>query len=109
MWKYFTLISDKPDGVVDRLGISFYLLLLLVHIIYVSTLVGIVFVNSEYTNVFTNVVHSILCIFLMYRFNPYNKTTVIKEYDRFIIFNVALFLLFNLGILEVLKKVYNVL
>jgi len=109
MWKIFTMIKDKSDGIVDRIGISFYLLLFIINIVYFATLVGVVIINSEYINIFTTAVHSILCIFLMYRFNPYQKTTVVKEYDKMIIFSTALFLLFNLGIVEVIKKMYNIL
>jgi len=67
------------------------------------TIAGILIVNSEYINNFNIIVHSLLCLFLMYRFNPMQKTIEIKYYDKVIIFSTALFLLLNLGIVEFIK------
>jgi hypothetical protein len=102
--QFFKIISEKADGIVDRVGVSSYMLLILFNIIYFAGVIGIVFINGTYVNTFNVVVHSFLCLFLMYRFNPLQKNIVIKEYDKVIVFSSALFLLLNLGIVEAIKK-----
>ena len=100
------LFKSKTDGLEDKVGISSYFLLVAFNIIYFGALLGVVLINSAYINTFNIIVHSVLCLFLMYRFNPMQKNIVIKDYDQVIIFSSALFLLINLGIVEVIKTFY---
>jgi hypothetical protein len=99
-------VKSKAESFEDKIGMSSYWLLGLINIIYFGTLVGIVFINASYINTFNIIVHSILCFFLMYKFNPMNKNIIVKDYDKVIIFSSALFLLVNLGIVEVVKTIY---
>uniref|UniRef100_A0A6C0JR20 Uncharacterized protein n=1 Tax=viral metagenome TaxID=1070528 RepID=A0A6C0JR20_9ZZZZ len=103
MWTFITTIKNNFSNNNDKLGLSNYLLLVVFNIIYIVTIAGILIVNSEYINNFNIIVHSLLCLFLMYRFNPMQKTIEIKYYDKVIIFSTALFLLLNLGIVEFIK------
>jgi len=100
------LLKIKTEGLEDKVGISSYLLLITFNIVYFGALLGIVLINSAYINIFNVIVHSVLCLFLMYRFNPMNKVTEIKKYDQVIIFSSALFLILNLGIVEFIKAFY---
>jgi hypothetical protein len=109
MWSFFSIFKEKTKDVDDKVGISFYILLFLFNILYFLSIAGVLFVNSNYINTFNVVVHSLLCLFLMYRFNPMNKTTTIREHDKAIIFSSAFFLLLNLGIVEFIKSIYKVL
>ena len=95
------------EGIVDKLGVSSQMVLFLFNIIYFGTLFGIILINTSYINTFNIIVHSILCLFLMYRFNPLRKSIEIKQYDQVIIFSTAVFLLLNLGIVEFIKNVYT--
>jgi hypothetical protein len=103
MWTFITTIKNNFSNNNDKLGLTNYLLLVVFNIIYIVTIAGILIVNSEYINNFNIIVHSLLCLFLMYRFNPMQKTIEIKYYDQVIIFSTALFLLLNLGIVEFIK------
>jgi len=103
MWTFITTIKNNFSNNNDKLGLTNYLLLVVFNIIYIVTIAGILIVNSEYINNFNIIVHSLLCLFLMYRFNPIKKTIEIKYYDQVIIFSTALFLLLNLGIVEFIK------
>jgi hypothetical protein len=100
------LFKVKTDGLDDKAGLSSYLLLVLFNIVYFGSLVGIVLINPQYINVFNIIVHGILCLFLMYRFNPLRKNIEINRFDQTIIFSTAIFLLLNLGIVEVIKTFY---
>jgi hypothetical protein len=90
------LFKVKIDGIEDKVGISSYILLVVINILYFGALIGIVLINTAYVESFNIIVHSVLCLFLMYRFNPMHKQIVVKDYDKVIIFSSALFLLLNL-------------
>jgi len=107
MLSIINIFKEKITGLTDKLGISSYILLITFNILYFSTLVGIILINTNYINIFNVIVHSILCLFLMYRFNPLRKNIEIKFYDQIIIFSSAFFLLLNLGIVEVVKKLFT--
>jgi hypothetical protein len=102
-----SVIKDKTEGIIDKIGISSYFLLGFFNVIYFSALLGIVFFNQQYINTFKIAVHTLLCFFLLYRFRPWQKTVEIKHYDQVIIFSSAVFLLLNLGIVEFIKNVYT--
>ena len=103
MWSTIGLIRDKYDIITDKVGFSTYALLFIFNILYFGTLIGIVYLNTEYINTFNLIVHTLLCLFLMYRFNPLRKNIEIKHYDQIIIFSTAVFLLLNLGIVKIIK------
>jgi hypothetical protein len=100
------LFKVKTDGLEDKVGVTSYILLVTFNILYFGALLGVVLINTAYINTFNIIVHSVLCLFLMYRFNPMHKQIVIKDYDKVIIFSSALFLLVNLGIVEFIKTFY---
>jgi hypothetical protein len=104
MW---SLINFLKDGMADKLGFSSYLTLVIFNIIYFSTLFGILIINTTYIDAFNIAVHIILCLFLMYRFNPFRTAREINKYDQIIIFSSASFLLLNLGIVEYVKKIFD--
>jgi hypothetical protein len=100
------LFKAKTDLLEDKLGLSSYILLVTFNILYFGALLGVVLINTAYIDSFNIIVHSILCLFLMFRFNPIRKNIEINKYDQVIIFSSALFLLVNLGIVEVIKTFY---
>ena len=107
MWTALGILRDKSAALEDKVGISSYLLLVIFNVLYFGALAGVVYINTAYIDVFNVIVHTILCLFLMYRFNPMHKNIVIKDYDKVIIFSSALFLLLNLGIVEVVKNMFT--
>jgi hypothetical protein len=101
MWTMLNIFKEKIGT-----GASFYLLLVFFNAVYFLTIFGIVYVDSSYLNSFNITVHSILCLFLIYRFNPMRKGIEITKYDQTIIFSISIFLLVNMGIIETLKSLY---
>jgi hypothetical protein len=93
---------------IGNLGRSSYFMLLCFNIIYFATLFGVIFINPTYINRFNICVHTLLCLFLIYRFNPLRKNIEINKYDQIIVFSSAVFLLLNLGIVEIVKKIFLV-
>ena len=101
MW---TILNTFKENI--GTGASFYLLLIFFNAIYFLTIFGIVYVDASYLNTFNIAVHTILCLFLIYRFNPMRKSIEITKYDQTIIFSISIFLLVNMGIIETLKSLY---
>jgi len=88
----------------DTIGNSSIYILMIFNILYFSTLFGIIYLKSSYIEIFNIIVHSLLCLFLIYRFNPMRKNIVVKKYDQILVFSTSIFLLLNLGIIEYVKK-----
>jgi hypothetical protein len=101
-------IKDKTDGTIDKFGKYYKYIVVGFNIIYFATLIGIVSINVKYLSTFNICIQSIICLFLIYRFNPLRENIRLKSYDSTIIFSSAIFLLFNLGVTEILKKVFPV-
>ena len=103
MFKFF---ERNIERAYDFFG-SYYLSTLLVfHVLYFSTLFGIVALNTKYLDAFKVVVDTLICLFLMFRFNPYREKIRIKPHDSVIVFSSSLFLLLNTTVIEVLKKFF---
>jgi hypothetical protein len=96
-------IDNKIESVIDKLGRHYYILIAF-NIIYFASLAGVVFINVTYINYFKNSIHILLCLILIYRFNPLRKNIVLKEYDQILIFSTSVFLLFNMGVAEYIKS-----
>ena len=100
-----TSIDNKIEGLIDKIGRNNYILIIF-NIIYFSSLIGIAYINISYITFFKIVIHTLLCLILIYRFNPLRKNVALKEYDSILIFSTATFLLLNMGIVESIKNFY---
>lgn len=60
---------------------------------------GIYMINPAYLNILIDIFHIIVCLFLMVRFNPFQRY-VFRPYDNNIVFGTALLLLFNVLIFD---------
>jgi hypothetical protein len=107
MWSILNIFKEKSTDIIDKIGMSSHFVLIIFNLIYFSALFGIVFINSTYIDIFNIIVHSFLCLFLMYRFNPLRKNIELKHYDQVIIFSSAFFLLLNLGVVEFVKTGFS--
>lgn len=92
---------------VDKLLLKSYkpflALIILAHILYVITLLGIIYINPEYIHMLNVITQSFICIFLLVRFHPYRDHKIIHKYDISIIFGSATLLLSNLFATEISK------
>lgn len=78
---------------------------LFVHIAYLAIFFGIIYVNERYIRNFSTFIQFGVCIFLITRFSPFNKTHEITKLDVYIIFYCATFLLMNVVAIEM----YNII
>ena len=56
-------------------------------------------------NSFNIFIHIMVCSFLLFRFNPLREKNHLREIDSRIIFSSSLFLLLNMGVIEIIKKI----
>ena len=92
------------DGALQYFGRYYVYILSILQIAYVLAFIGLVYINPTYLNTFNILVQSLVCIFLVIRFHPYREHHL-KQYDSKIIFSSALFLLINLGFIEVFRNI----
>jgi hypothetical protein len=78
----------------------FWTLLITVHILYIFTFLGIVFLNPNYIRLFRIIVQIIICVLLLLRFNPFTRHDI-TALDKTMIFSSASFLLLNLLFTEI--------
>ena len=101
-------ISFKSlDGVLQYFGRYYVYILTILQVIYVLTFVGLVYINPLYLTAFNILIQSFVCIFLLIRFHPYREHEL-RKYDSKIIFSSALFLLVNLGFVEIFRNIVKI-
>ena len=96
-------LMNSLDDLVNNIGKYYRILPIILTILYGLIFIGVIYINPDYLYNFRIVMQLLVCLFLIYRFHPY-RTHVLKEYDSKIIFSSAMFLLINLGAVEVVNK-----
>jgi hypothetical protein len=100
MFSLFKIFFEKREGLIDHLGLWSYLILVLCNILYILTIIGFALIDQTYLERFVIIVHILICLFLIYRFNPFGNEIKIRQYDKAIIFDSSIFLLLNILILN---------
>ena len=104
MWAILRTLTNKIDDLYDYFGHYFVKIIVAFHVIYFAVIFGIISFNMSYLNTFNVAMHILVCLFLIFRFNPLRERNHLKQHDSEIIFSSSLFLLLNLGILEFIRK-----
>lgn len=60
--------------------------------------------NEKFMREINTILQLIVCLFLIYRFNPFENNLNISNNDKRIIFSSAVFLFINLGVIEYLHQ-----
>ena len=72
----------------------------------IFTFMGIHVLNDQMLHDFNTIVQIMVCGLLLFKFHPFKKH-VLKQSDSELIFSSAVFLFFNLSIIEMLNKYTN--
>jgi hypothetical protein len=75
--------------------------IILIHIAYLATFFGIIYINDSYIRIFSTFIQFVVCMFLIIRFFPLKKSHEVTKLDVSIIFYCATFLLMNVVFIEV--------
>ena len=94
--KSLNYIAESIDLLIDSFSGSIYnLLIIIFYITYIISIVGVTYINPEYTRYLTVFIQSFIAIILMVRFNPLRKQVQFSENDRTLVFSAAFYLLLN--------------
>lgn len=96
-------ILEKIDNIVDYAGKHYTYLSVALYAAYIVVFLGVVNFNPTYITDLKLLMQVVICVVLIYRFNPFRKHEL-KKYDANIIFSSAIFLLVNTGIAEVFER-----
>jgi hypothetical protein len=96
-------ILEKIDDIVDYAGKHYSYLSAALYGAYIVLFLGVVNFNPSYITELKLLMQVVICVVLIYRFNPFRKPEL-KKYDANIIFSSAIFLLVNTGIAEVFER-----
>jgi len=84
------------DSYLDRTGKHYVILLLIAHILYIVTYLGLLSIDEAYIKTLNIALQTFVVVFLLIRFNPLRKKYEVKPVDIEIIFGSAVLLGINL-------------
>ena len=111
-----TPIDVNADRAVESAKKPAYLLTIgITYVGYIILFLGVSYVSPGYIRALGNFMHIMICLILIYKFNPLRGKIQLSEYDTQLIFMMAMFILVNVGLVEMsdlffnnLKKVFDV-
>lgn len=72
---------------------SFRIFIFLTYFVLLLSMIGISTFAPEYLKTIDNYVRIYICLFLLFRFHPYQKVKQFTELDRMIVFSSGIFIL----------------
>jgi len=89
-------IIEYIDSFVEYFSAPVYhLLILLLYITYIVAIIGVSYINTDYTRYLSIIIQLFIAFILMVRFNPLRKKLKCNNNDRTLVFASAFYLLFN--------------
>jgi hypothetical protein len=77
------------------------------YISYIFIFLGVSYLLPNYIRTISNVMHLLICLFLIYKFNPLRNTQQITDTDKNMIFFAALFIIMSTSITEFALSFFN--
>ena len=77
------------------------------YVSYIFIFLGISYLLPTYIRAISNVMHLVICLFLIYKFNPLRKNQQLTETDANLIFFTAVFIILSTGITEFALAFFN--
>jgi hypothetical protein len=94
--KSLNYIAESIDSLIDSFSAPIYnLLILILYVTYIIAIIGVTYINPEYTRYLTVFIQSFIAIILMVRFNPLRSKVQFTDNDRTFVFSAAFYLLLN--------------
>lgn len=100
-FRYIENLVSYGDGYYSKI-IKFSHIINFIYIIIFSVF-GIHILQNQILHNFNSIIQVLVCGLLMFKFHPFREHTL-KQSDSTLIFSSAMFLLFNLSIIEVLNR-----
>jgi hypothetical protein len=92
------------DKILDKIKKPVYLTIIgFIYLSYFLIFFGIFYINKKYIDLFSNLLLTFVCLFLILRFHPFRKHEL-REFDATIIFGSAVLLLTNAGLTNIIAN-----
>jgi hypothetical protein len=100
----------KFDKLLDNIKKPVYLTIIgFIYLSYFLIFFGLFYINKKYIDIFSNLLLTFVCLFLILRFHPFRKHEL-RHFDATIIFGSAVLLLTNAGLTQfIVKDISNVI
>jgi hypothetical protein len=100
----------KFDKLLDNIKKPVYLTIIgFIYLSYFLIFFGLFYINTKYIDIFSNLLLTFVCLFLILRFHPFRKHEL-RDFDATIIFGSAVLLLTNAGLTQfIVKDISNVI
>ena len=96
--------TNRPnnlDRVLESHAKPTYMLLITgFYIVYILIFLGITYIAPQYIRLVSNLIHIMLAIILILKFNPFRANPIFTPSDNALIFGAGIFILINIGITE---------
>lgn len=94
----------KLDKILDKIKKPVYFYsIIFIYLSYFLIFFGIFYINKKYIELFSNLLLTFVCFFLIIRFHPFRKHEL-REFDATIIFGSAILLLTNAGLTKIIMN-----
>ncbi len=98
----------KTDDAVETVKRPTFLFTIgITYVSYIFIFLGISYLLPTYIRAISNVMHLVICLFLIYKFNPLRKNQQLTETDANLIFFTAVFIILSTGITEFALAFFN--
>ena len=92
---------NNLDRVLESHAKPTYMLLITgFYIVYILIFLGITYIAPQYIRFVSNLIHIMLAIILIIKFNPFRVNPTFAPSDNALIFGAGIFILVNIGITE---------
>lgn len=101
-------VVKKADDAIEGIKKpTFLFTMALTYISYIFLFFGISYLLPSYIRTISNVLHILVCTFLIYKFNPLRSVQQITETDKNLIFFAAIFIIMSTSITEFAQSFFN--
>jgi hypothetical protein len=94
------MINKVDRAIESHVKPTYMFLVTGIYIVYILIFLGISYVAPQHIRFISNLIHILLAIILIIKFNPFRSNNVIAPSDGALIFGAAIFILINVGITE---------
>jgi hypothetical protein len=92
------------DKILDKIKKPVYLTIIgFIYLSYFLIFFGLFYINKKYVDIFSNLLLTFVCLFLILRFHPFRKHEL-RDFDATIIFGSAVLLLTNAGLTNIIAN-----
>jgi len=86
---------------------AFYFTVGVTYLSYILIFLGISYLMPQYIRALSNIAQIVICLILIYKFNPLREKYELTEFDNNLIFFTAFFIIMSTGLTEFTLAFFN--